>query len=137
MSWLSAGFSSHTKLDDTTLEAEAAEDRLALRALHALSALNKFNIQSEPLQIQAAHYVWALSPKSALYGEARTGWRQQRARMPTQETFSLRVAVLFALAGCQPHRARGSLPRRNLAKSWILPDSRNACKALASQATFA
>ena len=54
-----------------------------------------------------------------------------------QDTFWFRVAILFEVAGCQQHRARGSLPRRNLEKSWILPDSRNACKALASQATFA
>ena len=40
-----------------------------------------------------------LAPK-AHYGEVRTGWRQQRARVPTQDTFSLRVAVVFALAGC-------------------------------------
>ena len=56
---------------------------------------------------------------------------------PTQDTFSLRVAVLFALAGCQPHRAPGPLPRRNLANSWNLADSRKARKALATQATFA
>ena len=77
-----------------------------------------------------------LAPK-AHYGEARTGRRQQRARVPTQDTFSLRVAVLFALAGCQPHRAPGPLPRRNLANSWNLADSRKARKALATRATFA
>ena len=67
MSWLSAGFSSHTKLDDTTLEAEAAEDRLALRALHALSALNKFNTQSEALNLtdsSGSRSVWLLGLES-------------------------------------------------------------------------
>ena len=67
MSWLSAGFSSHTKLDDTTLDAEAAEDRLALRALHALSALNKFNTQSEALNLtdsSGSRSVWLLGLES-------------------------------------------------------------------------
>ena len=64
---MSAGFSSHTKLDDTTLEAEAAEDRLALRALHALSALNKLNAQSEALHLtdsSGSRSVWSLGLES-------------------------------------------------------------------------